>query len=169
MYHASKSDLKCEDRPLTRWQKITYIVVIIERNSCNKVPGNYLGNEKYFLEFPLDLLNIHKILSILKTKISFITSRFPELVISKNVVTWMPESSCFGTPFGSKRGKGSQTLLKSPRQLFYVNFPFMSDKVTCVSCLLVRSEMWGSSFNTLTADHMDSCHNREKFLEQVAA
>ena len=70
-------------------------------------------------------------------------------MIPKYVVTWMPEISCFRTPFGSNRVKGSQTLLKSTRQHFYANFSFMSDKVRCVSCLLVGSKMWGASFNAL--------------------
>ena len=51
-----------------------------------------------------------------------ITLIFPELLNLKNVLTWVPESSCFRTPFGSNRVKGSQTLLKSARQHFYANF-----------------------------------------------
>ena len=103
----------------------------------------------------------------LEENITFITLIFRELLIPKNAVTWMPESSCFRTPFGSRRVKGCQTLLKSARQQFYVNFSFMSNKVGCVSCLFVGSEMWGGSFNTWTADDMYSWHKREKFPQQV--
>ena len=58
-------------------------------------------------------------------------------------------------------------MLKSSPQHFYANFSFMSNKVRCVSCLLVGSQMWGASFHTLTADDMYSCHNEEKFPQQV--
>ena len=50
---------------------------------------------------------------------------------------------------------------------FKLRSTFMSDKVRCVSCLLVGSEMWGASFSTLTADDMYSYHNKEKFPEQA--
>ena len=141
--------------------------VIIERNSCKKFQCNYLQNQKYFLELLLHFLNLHKILSILKKNLTFITLIFPELLILKNVLTWIHESSYFRTVFGSKRGKASQTLLKSTQQPFYGNFSFMSNKVSCVSCLLGLSKMWGASFNTFTANDIYSCHNKEKFLQQV--
>ena len=111
--------------------------------------------------------NLRKILSILKNKITFIASIFPKLLIPKNVVTWMPESSCFITSFRSQSVKASQTLLKSARQHFYANFPLISNKLNCVSCILVGSEIIGPFFNTLTADHTYSYHNWEKFTQQV--
>ena len=79
-------------------------------------------------------------MSVLEKKITFIISIFLELLILENVVTWIRESSSFRKLFGIKRVKGSQTLLKSARQVFYFIFPFTSKKVTCVSCLLVGSE-----------------------------
>ena len=60
-----------------------------------------------------------------------------------------------------------KTLLKSAWQLSYANFPLISNKVSCVSCLLVGSQMLGSAFNTLTADQMYSCDNRDKFPQHV--
>ena len=39
--------------------------------------------------------------------------------------------------------------------------------MSCVSCLLVRSEMLGPPFKTLKADHIYSWHNRQKVLQQV--
>ena len=167
VYQASKSDLKLEDRILTRWCPVTCILVMIKRTSYNKFQCNYLQKQKHFLELLLNFWNVHKIMEILKTKMILITLIFLELLIPKNVVTWMPESSCFRTPFGNKRVKGSQTLLKSALEHFYGNFSFMSQKVRCVWCPLVGSKMWGASFNTLTADHLYSCHNREKFSQQV--
>ena len=53
------------------------------------------------------------------------------------------------------------------RHLSYVIFPLISNKVTCVSCLLVVSEMLGSAFKMLTENLMDSSHNRQKFLQRL--
>ena len=50
--------------------------------------------------------NLHKILFILNKKVSFIAYIFWKLLIPTNVVTSMPVSSCFGTPFDSKRIHG---------------------------------------------------------------
>ena len=152
VYHPSYSDLKCRDRHLTRERLMRCIVAIIERNSCKKFQRNYLKKEKAFLELRLRFSNAHKILSILKKKTILITLIFPELLIPKHVVTWMPKSSSFRTPFEVKRGKGSKTLLKSTRQHFCAKFWFFSDKVRCVSWLLVGSKKWGASFNMSTAD-----------------
>ena len=132
-----------------------------------QVPTQLPLRPKNFPKLLLHFRNLYEILSILKKNIIFIISIFPESLIWKNVVTSMPESSCFRTPFGSKRVKRSQTLLKSARHHFYRNFPFMTNNVRCVSFLLVRSEMLGPSFNTVTAYHTYSCHNREKFLQKV--
>ena len=122
---------------------------------------------KIFSGSVIAFLKSTKILSIPKNKITFIASIFPKLLIQKNVVIWLPESSCFRTRFRSQHVKRSETLLKSSRQHFYTNFPLISNKLSCVSCLLVGSEMLGSSFNTLMSDHMYSCHNWEKFPEKV--
>ena len=105
-------------------------------------------------------------MSIFKKKNTFIASIFPKLLIAKNVVTWMPES-CFRTPFRIQRLKGSQTLLKSARQRFYPNFPLISNKFSCLSYLLIGSEILEPFVNTLMADHMYSCHNWKKSLQQV--
>ena len=72
----------------------------------------------------------------------------------------------FQRPFGSEGVKGSQTLLMSAQQHFYAKVPSMLNKVRCVWCLLVASEVQGLSFNTLTADDMYFCHNREKFCNK---
>ena len=128
-----------------------------------QVPTQWSPKDKHFLELLLDFWNLHKILRILKKEMILITLTFPELLFPKNVVPWMPESCCFRRPFRGKRVKGSQTLLKSARQNVYAHFSFMSNKVMCVSCLLVRCKMWGPSFNKLTSDSMYSSHNTENF------
>ena len=91
------------------------------------------------------------------------------LLISINVVTWMPETSCFRTPFRSQGVHVSQTLLKSARQHFYPNSPIMGDKLGLKTSLLVRSEILGLIGNTLLADHMYSRHHWENFPQHVQA
>ena len=102
-----------------------------------------------------------------KKKIIFIAEVFWKLLTPKNVVTWIDESSCFRTPFGSQVFNGSETLLKSKRQHLYANFPLISYKCNCQTCLLEASEILGLFFNTLTSDHMYSCYIWEKFLQQL--
>ena len=53
--------------------------------------------------------------------------------------------------------------MKSSRKHFYANVPLILNKLSCVSGLLVGSETLGTLFNTLTTDHMYSCHNSQKF------
>ena len=79
----------------------------------------------------------------------------------------MSENYCFKTPFANQPVKMAKTLLKSSRQHFQPNVPLISNKLSSVSCLLVRSEILGPLFNTLTAAEMHSCHNWQKLLQQV--
>ena len=111
------------------------------------------------------------------------------------MVSWIPESSCFRTPFWSQRVNGSKTLLKSARWCFhpsfllmleklstktcflvkseilglcfYPSFPLMSDKSSTKRSLLVRSEISGLCFNRLTGNHMYSHLNWEILQQQV--
>ena len=85
----------------------------------------------------------------------------------KNVVAWMPESSCFRTLFRSQSVYGSQTLLKFARQDVYPNFSLIQDKLKEKTFLLVRSEIFGLFGKTLAVDHMYSRHNWEKFPQHV--
>ena len=102
-------------------------------------------------------------------KITFIAERFWKLLSPKNVVAWMTERFYFRKPFGSQRVKWWETLLKSKRQHFYADFPLISKKLSCVSCLLVGSEVLGPFCGMLTADHKCSCHNWEKFAQEGQA
>ena len=106
-------------------------------------------------------------MSVSKKKITFITQIIWMILSPKKVVTWMPERSCVRTPFGSQRVKWLEKLLKCAWQTFYVNFPWISNKLKCVSWLLVKCEILGPFSNTFTGDHKDSHHNWEKFLQQV--
>ena len=65
----------------------------------------------------------------------------PKLLLPKNVVTWMRQGSCFRTPFGNQRVKGSKTLLMSPWQHLDDSAPLISNKLSCVSCVLVRPKI----------------------------
>ena len=104
---------------------------------------------------------------ILKTKVSFIATRFWKLLTPINMVTWMPESSRFRTPFGNQRFYGSQTMRNSAWPYFYPNFQLIQHKLSEEMSLLVRYDILGLFGNTFTADHMNSPHNRDRLLQKV--
>ena len=99
--------------------------------------------------------------------VTFIASISPKLLLPKNVVTWMPENSSFGTEIPNQWAKLSKTLLTFPRQHFYANVPLISSKLSCVWCLLVRCQILRPLFNTLMVAQMHFCHNWQKFPQQV--
>ena len=78
----------------------------------------------------MHFLNLHEILNIMKKTISFIAQIFWKLLTPKNGLPSIPKRSSFTTPFGSQSVRGSQTLLKSPRNRFYPNFPLIQDKLS---------------------------------------
>ena len=100
-------------------------------------------------------------------KISLIAEIFRSLLSPRNVLTSIPESSCFRIPFESQRLHLSQTLLKFPQQYFYPNFPLTTDKLSQKKSPSVRSEISGLFGNTLTADHIYFHHNWENFPQHV--
>ena len=100
-------------------------------------------------------------------KVSFIASVFRKLLTPRNMVTWMPWSSRFRTPVENQRLHGWQTMLKSARQHFHLNFPLSQDNLSKKTSLLVRCEILGHFGNMLTAAHMSACHNSEKFQRHV--
>ena len=85
----------------------------------------------------------------------------------RNVVTSMTVSSCFRTPFDSKRVHGSQIPPQTALQHYSPNFPLIHDKLRWKTSLLVRCEILGLFGNTLTADHIYSRHRWKKFPQQV--
>ena len=117
--------------------------------------------------FLLKFWNLHKILDILKRKISFIAYLFWKLWTLKNVINWMPQRSSFRTPLGSQSVNESQILLKPASQNFYPNFLLIWGKLSLKTFLLVRCKILGLFFDTLTAYHMYSRQNWEKFSQQV--
>ena len=83
----------------------------------------------------------------------------------ENVVTWMPKSSCFRTPFNSQSVHGSQTLLKLVWQDVYLDFPLILDKTSQKTSVFVRCEILRVFDNRLAADHMYSRHNWGKLRQ----
>ena len=146
---------------------MTSIFVIDERKSHNRFKRSSLKNGKHFLKIILLYRNLHRILRILKKKTSFLALTFQKVFTLRNVVTAMLESSSFITPFESQRFHASQTLLKPILQHFYSNFPLIYHILSWETSLLVRSKILGLFCNTLTADHMYSCHIWEKLPQQV--
>ena len=92
---------------------------------------------------------------------------FWKLLTPKDVLPWIPKSSCFRTPYWSQRVHRSQTLLKSARHYFYPNFTLIQGKLSCKIYLWIRSKMLGLFVNTLTAHHMYSAHSCEQIPQQV--
>ena len=85
----------------------------------------------------------------------------------RNVVTWMPERSCFRTPSQSQGVHVSQEMLKSERQRFYPTFQSTIDKLSQKTALSVRSEISLLFANRLTADQMYSRNNWENLSQHV--
>ena len=79
----------------------------------------------------------------------------------------MPDTSCFRTPLRNERVHGSKTLVISAWSHFYRNFPLIQDKSELENIFLVSSEILELFGKTLTTDHMNSLHNRVKFLQQL--
>ena len=104
---------------------------------------------------------------ILNQRFVLIGSICPKLLILKDVITRMPKSSSFRTPFGNQLVKGSKTLVKPARKHFYANGPLISRKLSCVSMSLIGSKILRPLFNTLMADNIYSCQNSQKFVLQV--
>ena len=83
------------------------------------------------------------------------------------MVTSMRVSSCFRTPFPSKRVHGSQTLLQPALQHFYANFQLIYDILSWKTFPLVRSKILQLFGKTLIADRMCSRHRWDKLPKQV--
>ena len=83
------------------------------------------------------------------------------------MVTLMPVSSCFRTPFASKRVHVSQTLLEPALKNLDPTFPLIYEKLSWKISTLVRSEILGLFGNTLSTDHICSRHRWEKLQQQI--
>ena len=79
----------------------------------------------------------------------------------------MSKSSRFRTPFGNQCVNWSQSLLKSPRHLFYTIVSLIWDKLSYKNFLFVRVEILGLFLNTITTDDRISRRNRDNFAQQI--
>ena len=98
---------------------MTSILFLTENIWRNQFGGNYLKNEKLFLNYFLHFWNLHEILNICKKKMSFIADLFVKLRTPKNVVRYMSKKSRSKGPFDRQHGKRVQTLLRSGSQHRY--------------------------------------------------
>ena len=70
----------------------------------------------------------------------------------------MPVTSCFRTPFPSKRINGSQIVVEPGLRNFHATFTLMEDELSWKISTLVTYEALGLFGNTLTVDHMHFRH-----------
>ena len=68
--------------------------------------------------------------------------------------------------FGRQHLNRSQTLLRSARNQFHTILPLIRDRGSRKRFVLVRSDLFGQSFNTLASDYKYSRRNRENLLQQ---
>ena len=73
----------------------------------------------------------------------------------------------FRTPFGSQRVNGSQILQKSAPENVLAIVSLFRDKLSSKTSLIVRSEILGLFFNTVTADDKYPCHNRKNIAQSI--
>lgn len=163
--HLGQWDLKSQDGLVTRWLLIKCILVIIERISRNLFKGHYLKNRNHFLKIFLYFCNLEKFFPHFEKEDHL--QIFGRLLNPRKMVTRMPESSCFRTQFERQRVHGSQILLKSAQQHFYLSFPLTTDKVSYKTFLSVRSEISRLGGKTLTTYHMYCGHNWQNFSQHV--
>ena len=89
------------------WQKLQQQVQMELSSKPSTFSSNFIAFSKYKSNF-----------EYFEIRIAFIASICPKLLLPKNVVTSIPENSCFRTPFRNQRVKGSKTMLKSAWQDF---------------------------------------------------
>ena len=75
--------------------------------------------QKTFSECFFAFLKFRSNFELFEKKMSLIAYVFPKLGTAKDVIRQMCKKSRFGRPLDKRRGKRSQTLLKSPQLHFY--------------------------------------------------
>ena len=86
---------------------------------------------------------------------------FLKLLTSKDVVNETHKGSCFWKNFDSQRVNEPRKLLKSAERHFCHTFLSFWAKLSLKKSFLIRSEILGLFFKTLTADDEYSGHNTE--------
>ena len=79
----------------------------------------------------------------------------------------MSKRPSFMQCFGRQHVNMSQTLLRSARNQFHTTLPLIRDRGSRKRLVLVRSELLGHFVNTLIADYMYYCFNRENLSQKV--
>ena len=131
---------------------MTNIPFKIARIWNSQLKGNYLKNEKVFLNFLFHFWNLHRILNILEEKIIVIDNVFTKLQTVKILLRPLSKKRCFRTRFGSQHVKASQILAKSPWEHFYPVSWSLLGKLTWKISPLILGEMLRVFVNTLIAD-----------------
>ena len=119
---------------------------------CSRFKWNYLKNEKEFLNFFINFLNLHPILNILKKNMIFIAIAFPKLQTMKGLIRPLSKNRCFTTPFESQHVKRPETLVKSAWGHFYHLISSLQGKLVSKTTLLVMCQILRVDVMTLTAD-----------------
>ena len=81
---------------------------------------NYLKKRRHFPYFLFHFWNLHQVLSILKRKMIVRANIFSKLQALKVLFTPLSKKLCFRTSFGIQHVKGSQTLVKSVWEIFFI-------------------------------------------------
>ena len=120
---------------------------------CNsQFKCNYLKNNKLFLNFLFNFLNLHQILNILEKKDVCHRWCISELQTVNISARALSKKRRFRTRFHIQHVKASQILAKSLCQRFYHVFLSFSGKLIWKMSPLVLGEILGVFVNTLTAD-----------------
>ena len=146
---------------------MTSIPAAICRVFCNNFKHFYLKNARLFLDFLLHFWNVHKILNILKKRMSVLAQKFQKLLFPKEVAIETSRKSFFRTPFGNQRVNGFRTPLKIATHHYYPFFPWISIKLSWKKTALLWLKILRLFANTLTADDKYSCGYTQNFLQQL--
>ena len=107
---------------------------------------------KLFVTFLFYLWNLHQILNILGKKMTSIANLFPRLQTVKSLIKPLSQNHRFTKSFDSQKIKGSQTLMKSPGEIFYHIFWSFWGEITWKTSPLLNFEILGVFINTLIAN-----------------
>ena len=132
---------------------MTSMVFMIVKISRSLLKCNYLKKEKTFVNFLLQLWNLHQILNIFLKKMIVIANVFPKLQTVKHLVRPLSKKHRFRTSFHSLHVRGCQTLVKSTWAHFYYVFSSFWREMICAISSLLNFEIIGVFVKTLTADY----------------
>ena len=147
---------------------MTSTLFLIEAIYSNIFRCSYLRNEKYFLNFFLNFLNLDTILKIFKKEMTLRADVFLDLRTRKN----RTKESCVRRTFHKWHGKRAErlwtkTLVKSERQHLYHIYWSLWSQFKLKKSLWVISKILGLFVSPLTADDKYSLFNRGNLLQHV--